>query len=407
MILKKTLITVGAFTILTFGGFALPTDTGQAEPSSLSEVKQERKELKTKLSKKEKEIVSVLEEIEALHTEIEELENTIDNNNKAIKETNDQIKKHEKKIDEIQKDIDVINDRIEERAEILKTRLSSYQENGNINFLDVVLGSKGFMDFISRIEAVTTITNADTELIEQQEADREEVEKLQEEVQVKLDEQEDAKLDLEEVQKVTEEQKEKVVKSKKKFDTQKEKLESEKSKLTSKDSSLADLEAQFAPTYSSGNDNSSSNNSNTSTAAATSDEKSSKAPETEVNTAPPSGGVIGNAMSRVGKNNTYVWGGKNPQQGFDCSGFVSWAYGNKVPSSTSALQSVGTQVEYKDAQPGDLIFFDTYKKNGHVAIYIGNGQFVGSQSSTGVAVANVNDPHYWGPKFKGHVRRVN
>jgi cell wall-associated NlpC family hydrolase len=38
-------------------------------------------------------------------------------------------------------------------------------------------------------------------------------------------------------------------------------------------------------------------------------------------------------------------------------------------------------------QPGDLVFFNTYKKDGHVGIYIGNGKFIGSQSSTGVEIA--------------------
>ena len=35
-------------------------------------------------------------------------------------------------------------------------------------------------------------------------------------------------------------------------------------------------------------------------------------------------------------------------------------------------------------QPGDLVFFDTYKRDGHVGIYIGNGKFIGAQTSTGL-----------------------
>src|SRR5699024_10227578 len=118
------------------------------------------------------------------------------------------------------------------------------------------------------------------------------------------------------------------------------------------------------------------------------------------------GGAVDSALSRVGKNNVYVWGGKNPSTGFDCSGFVSWAYGGKLPSSTGALQGVGSKVSLSEAQPGDLIFFDTYKTNGHVGIYLGNGQWVGSQSSTGVAVSDLSNT-YWKNAFKGHVRRVN
>ncbi|MYL59432.1 peptidase, partial [Virgibacillus halodenitrificans] len=69
------------------------------------------------------------------------------------------------------------------------------------------------------------------------------------------------------------------------------------------------------------------------------------------------------------------------------------------------LSGVGSKVSYSNAQPGDLVFFNTYKTNGHVGIYLGGGRFIGSQSSTGVAVANMNSG-YWNQKFSGHVRRV-
>lgn len=56
-------------------------------------------------------------------------------------------------------------------------------------------------------------------------------------------------------------------------------------------------------------------------------------------------------------------------------------------------------------QVGDMVFFDTYKKDGHVGIYIGNGKFIGAQSSTGVAEVDMTKG-YWKDKFSGHVRRV-
>jgi hypothetical protein len=57
-------------------------------------------------------------------------------------------------------------------------------------------------------------------------------------------------------------------------------------------------------------------------------------------------------------------------------------------------------------QPGDIVFFDTYKKNGHVGIYVGNGKFIGSQSKTGVAIADMSSG-YFKKKFNGVVRRVS
>ncbi len=56
-------------------------------------------------------------------------------------------------------------------------------------------------------------------------------------------------------------------------------------------------------------------------------------------------------------------------------------------------------------KPGDVVFFDTYKTDGHVGIYIGDGKFIGAQSSTGVAIADMSKG-YWKEKFNGRVKRI-
>src|SRR5699024_10572393 len=199
------------------------------------------------------------------------------------------------------------NVRIEERAEILKTRLSSYQTNGNISFIEVVLGSKGFNDFISRLDAVAKINKADTELIEQQEEDRKQVEALQDEVAEKLEEQEDEKVELKGMKEVIEEQKENVEESKAELDEKKEKLTADKANLTSEDQNLAALEETYRPVLEPETSSSTSNASSNS--QDNNQPKKSVMEEDNSNIdAAPTGGVVSTALSRVGKNNTYVWG---------------------------------------------------------------------------------------------------
>jgi cell wall-associated NlpC family hydrolase len=102
---------------------------------------------------------------------------------------------------------------------------------------------------------------------------------------------------------------------------------------------------------------------------------SAVAPESDTVVAPPPthGGVVGVAMSQL--NTPYVWGGAAPG-GFDCSGLVMWAYaqvGVSLPHSSYAQYGYGVPVSKDQLQPGDLVFFDGL---GHVGIYIGGGQFV-------------------------------
>lgn len=116
-------------------------------------------------------------------------------------------------------------------------------------------------------------------------------------------------------------------------------------------------------------------------------------------------------------NSVYIFGGGRSQSDiargrFDCSSFVHWAFkqagidlGSLGSVSTETLNKKGKKISINEMQVGDLIFWDTYKKDGHVGIYIGNGKWIGSQSSTGVAVVSF-DENYWKSRFSGHVRRV-
>lgn len=115
----------------------------------------------------------------------------------------------------------------------------------------------------------------------------------------------------------------------------------------------------------------------------------------------------------VGKTK-YVWGGGRDQGSinrghFDCSGFVQYAFKqagvNVGNGNTDTLVKQGVAVDPSQMRPGDVVFFDTYKKNGHVGIYMGNGKFIGSQSSTGVAVADMSKG-YFKQHFSGVVRRI-
>jgi cell wall-associated NlpC family hydrolase len=88
------------------------------------------------------------------------------------------------------------------------------------------------------------------------------------------------------------------------------------------------------------------------------------------------GALVRTAMSLVGT--PYVWGGTSPS-GFDCSGFVWYAYnriGITIPRTADVQFAVGRPVD-GDPLPGDLVFFQTYDYGAsHVGLYIGNGWFV-------------------------------
>ena len=76
----------------------------------------------------------------------------------------------------------------------------------------------------------------------------------------------------------------------------------------------------------------------------------------------------------------YLWGGSNPQSGFDCSGFVRFVYAQLglTLAHYAATQYLTTpHIDPSELEAGDLVFFEPHADGpGHVGIYIGEGQLI-------------------------------
>jgi len=100
----------------------------------------------------------------------------------------------------------------------------------------------------------------------------------------------------------------------------------------------------------------------------------------------------------------YKYGSSDPQQGFDCSGFITYVFNHfniKVPRSSIDFTNSGITIPLKDAKRGDLILFtgtdSTEKFVGHMGIITMNVndsiQFIHSTSGKayGVTITPLND----------------
>ncbi|MER5434247.1 C40 family peptidase [Streptomyces sp. NPDC002588] len=95
--------------------------------------------------------------------------------------------------------------------------------------------------------------------------------------------------------------------------------------------------------------------------------------------------VIAFAKAQIG--DAYVSGGTGPNS-WDCSGLMQTAFkqvGVDLPRVSQDQSTFGTQVSLDNLQPGDILYWGSAGSAYHVAIYVGDGMFVGAQNpSTGV-----------------------
>ena len=120
--------------------------------------------------------------------------------------------------------------------------------------------------------------------------------------------------------------------------------------------------------------------------------------------------VVQTAESWIGT--PYVWGGDNPEDGFDCSGLVRFVFqqtlGMDLPRIAKQQRKTGTAVASNQMKPGDLVFFNTRRDPGsHVGIYLGGNQFLHAPSRG--SEVRVDDMHnsYWKRRFTGARRLIS
>jgi cell wall-associated NlpC family hydrolase len=112
--------------------------------------------------------------------------------------------------------------------------------------------------------------------------------------------------------------------------------------------------------------------------------------------------VVEYAKQFLGK--PYAWGASSGRA-FDCSGFTVFIMKNfnvNLPRTASGQFNSGTRVEKGELQPGDLVFFTTYKKGpSHVGIYIGGNKFIHASSGVDKVTITDLDSSYYRKRYLG------
>ena len=366
-----------------FTTLASPTLLAEATPSTISEFDEliseltsEQNEVSNELAQLQANIAENEAEAEELVSEMKDTENLIASLRLEIEDLKEIIRAREVHLDEQARALQVIG------------------EAGNV--VNFVLNAESLNDIIGRIDVVTKLIGQNKQTIQRQEDDKALVETKETEAVGKQEEQMQLAAKLEENKALLEEQEaeqEAVLAS---LAAERSVAQSERDVLIAQAQAAEARRAELQTIRTASSNTTAVTPASSNETASTSTSTPAATPATPAPAPAPAannGSVIGIAHSLSGI--PYSYGGTTVN-GFDCSGFTSYVFrqaGRSLPR-TAAGQYAGTsRVSRGEAQPGDLVFFNQGGGIDHVGIYLGGGNFIGSQYN-GVVVSTINSG-YW------------
>lgn len=371
-----------------------------------SEIQSEIDEKEEEMEQNQQELDEIEENIDALEDEQAEIEDEIEVLTTAIVEVMASIELLEGDIEVLEGDIeqaeldlaDAIAKEEQQYADTMVRIQVMYEKNDN-SYISMLMESKSLSDLFTRVEYIQQVYDYDNQMLEEYQQTKLEVAQLKEELEIEEAELEAAKEECElekaeleamvaELQVVSEEYEAQIADAQAQADTYaaqiREQNEAIRQLEQDRQEALEREEAEANPGSTGGTTTGGTNSSG--------DNKYTGSAYT-IDTS-----IINNASgSDAGKQvalyavqflgNPYVMGGTSLTNGTDCSGFTQSVYkqfGVSIPRTSYSQRTVGTEVSYAEAQPGDIICYA-----GHVAIYVGGGLIVhASSAKTGIKISN-------------------
>lgn len=144
--------------------------------SEVDEKQAERNKIEKSLSDTKKALDAIKEDANEAETELDKINSQLADVQNEIESLKVKLNEVNEKIEVKQGEIETQEKEIEAKDKLLKERMVALYEAGDVSYLDVLLNSESILDFISGYNAIQTIVEADTNLINQLQEKKEKLE---------------------------------------------------------------------------------------------------------------------------------------------------------------------------------------------------------------------------------------
>lgn len=183
------IVTAFIVALLTAGPAAGSADAASSSglQNRLDDVKQKQLDNATKMDASKAKLSQVNQKQDKLLAAIVQSDKQIKSMQDKIRQKSQEVALNKAAAAQLQKEVNVLKKRIARRGRLLGGRIKTiYINGGAVNYLDVLMGSSSFGNFLDRLLAVKTIADHDHELISAQKKDQTAQTDKQKTIQIQL-----------------------------------------------------------------------------------------------------------------------------------------------------------------------------------------------------------------------------
>lgn len=169
--------------VIFMSGIVMPHQE-QAESKTLAEIEKELEEVRAKMeeaqqnaAEAEQKVVEIQQQRDATRADLDKVIEEKLALEQQIVEKQNEIDQEEIRLSETEAELEEASNNAEARNNLLKSRLRLVYMNGSVSYLEVLLKSTSFADFLDRYDAVRALVGQDQDILD---AIREEQERLEE-----------------------------------------------------------------------------------------------------------------------------------------------------------------------------------------------------------------------------------
>jgi len=180
---RRSLAGILVAVFFTFALLMMPT-----YGSELDEMREKQKEVKQEIERTKQKLQEAKEEQRTIFGQLRNLNDTIEETTAQLETIRERLRLTEAAIEKTERELEEAEARLQERVEILSVRLKEIYQQGNVDYLEVLLEATSFRDFLVRFHLLEKIAEQDMQLVDEIEAERQKIANKKADLEVKRQE---------------------------------------------------------------------------------------------------------------------------------------------------------------------------------------------------------------------------